>query len=258
MKLSERIYWKGIEQLKNDPEFIKNAEKEFPQHLKMKDAYGDNTEDDDVTKSSRRDFLKVMGFSVAAVSLTACEAPVKHAIPYLTAPEEVIPTVPNYYASTFVEGGEASPVVIKTREGRPIFVDGNAFSPLSKGKVNARISASVLGLYDNEKAKHPLKNKEKVDWKTVDNEVSSKISSLGSNLSIVSQTVVSPTTQKLIDEFCAKTGAKHVSYDPVSVSGMMEANFRSFGKRVVPSYNFDKADLIVSINADFLGFGFLK
>lgn len=253
MKLSERIYWKGIEQLKNDPEFIKNAEKEFPKDLKIKDAYGDNTEeeDDDVTKSSRRDFLKVMGFSVAAVSLTACEAPVKHAIPYLTAPEEIVPTIPNYYASTFIEGGEASPVVIKTREGRPIFADGNAFSPLSKGKVNARISASVLGLYDNEKAKHPLKNNEKTDWKTVDAEISSKI---GSDLRLVSQTVVSPTTQKLINEFCAKTGAKHVSYDPVSVSGMMEANYRSFGRKVVPSYNFDKAELIVSINADFLGF----
>ncbi|WP_338769414.1 TAT-variant-translocated molybdopterin oxidoreductase [Bernardetia sp. ABR2-2B] len=253
MKLSERIYWKGIEQLKNDPDFIQNAEKEFPQDLKIKDAYGDNTkeEDDDITKSSRRDFLKVMGFSVAAVSLTACEAPVKHAIPYLTAPEEVIPTIPNYYASTFVDGGEASPVVIKTREGRPIFADGNAFSPLSKGKVNARISASVLGLYDNEKAKHPLKDKAKTDWKTVDSEISSKIDS---NLRLVSQTVVSPTTQKLINEFCAKTGAKHVSYDPVSVSGMMEANFRSFGRKVVPSYNFDKAELIVSINADFLGF----
>ncbi|AFM04870.1 Fe-S-cluster-containing hydrogenase subunit [Bernardetia litoralis DSM 6794] len=256
MKLSERIYWKGIEQLKNEPEFIQNAEKEFPQDLKMKDAYGDNTEeeDDDVTKSSRRDFLKVMGFSVAAVSLTACEAPVRHTIPYLTAPEEIIPTVPNYYASTYVEGGEASPVVIKTREGRPIFVDGNAFSPLSKGKVNARISASVLGLYDSEKEKHPLKDKEKADWKTIDTEISSKISSLGSNLRLVSQTVVSPTTQKLINEFCAKTGAKHVSYDPVSVSGMMEANYRSFGRKVVPSYNFDKAELIVSINADFLGF----
>ena len=255
MKLSERIYWKGIEQLKNDPEFIKNAEKEFPQDLKIKDAYGDHTqEDDDITKSSRRDFLKVMGFSVAAVSLTACEAPVKHAIPYLTAPADVIPTIPNYYASTFIEGGEASPVVIKTREGRPIFADGNAFSPLSKGKVNARISASVLGLYDNEKVKHPLKGKEKADWKTVDAEISSKVSSLGSSLRIVSQTVVSPTTQKLINEFCAKTGAKHVSYDPVSVSGMMEANYRSFGRKVVPSYNFDKAELIVSINADFLGF----
>jgi molybdopterin-containing oxidoreductase family iron-sulfur binding subunit len=257
MKLSERIYWKGIEQLKNDPEFIKNAEKEFPKDLKIKDTFGDNSEegeDDDVSKSSRRDFLKVMGFSIAAVSLTACEAPVKHAIPYLTAPEEVIPTIPNYYASTFIEGGEASPVVIKTREGRPIFADGNAFSPLSKGKVNARISASVLGLYDNEKAKHPIKNNEKIDWKTIDTEISSKISSLGSNLRLVSQTVVSPTTQKLINEFCAKTGAKHVSYDPISVSGMMEANYRSFGRKVVPSYNFDKAELIVSINADFLGF----
>ena len=260
MKLSERIYWKGIEQLKNDPDFIQNAEKEFPQDLKIKDAYGDNTEeeDDDITKSSRRDFLKVMGFSVAAVSLTACEAPVRHTIPYLTAPEEIVPTIPNYYASTFIEGGEASPVLIKTREGRPILVEGNSGTPsaktFTKGKINARISASVLGLYDNEKVKHPLKDKAKTDWKTIDNEISSKISSLGSNLRIVSQTVVSPTTQQLINEFCAKTGAKHVSYDPVSVSGMIEANYRSFGRKVIPSYNFDKADLIVSINADFLGF----
>jgi len=93
--MGKKVYWKGVEQLTNDPEFVKHASKEFPHDLPINDAFGDNSEDS-ATKSNRRDFLKLMGFSVAAASLAACETPVKKAIPYLNKPEEIDPGVPNY------------------------------------------------------------------------------------------------------------------------------------------------------------------
>ena len=91
----QKTYWKGTEQLTNDPSFVKNAEKEFPEYLPINDKKESNG-----GSPSRRDFLKMMGFGVAAASLAACEAPVRKAIPYLNKPVDVDPGIPNYYAST--------------------------------------------------------------------------------------------------------------------------------------------------------------
>jgi molybdopterin-containing oxidoreductase family iron-sulfur binding subunit len=251
MKISKKTYWKGIEQLKNDPQFIKDAEKEFPEYLSIKDAYGDNSEDSD-SGTSRRDFLKLMGFSVAAVTLAACEPPIKKAIPYLNKPETIEPGVPNYYASTYSEGGEYCAVVVKTREGRPIFVEGNKMSSLSQGGVNSRVSASVLSLYDDEKSKHASKGGKKIDWKTIDKEISSKLTS-AQNVYLVSNTIISPSTKRLIREFGAKySNFKHITYDPNSFSGMLAAHAKK-GTAAIPSFDFSKADTIVSFDADFLG-----
>ena len=114
-------YWKGLEQLKNSAEFQEQANKEFPEYLPINDG-----ED-----PSRRDFLKLMGFGIAAVSLAACETPVKKAIPYVKKPESVDPTLPNYYASTYVSGSDYCSVLVKTREGRPIKLEGNKLSTIS-------------------------------------------------------------------------------------------------------------------------------
>lgn len=249
MKISKKTYWKGIEQLKNDPQFIKDAEKEFPEYLSIKDAYGDNS---DESGTSRRDFLKLMGFSVAAVTLAACEPPIKKAIPYLNKPETIEPGVPNYYASTYSEGGEYCAVVIKTREGRPIYAEGNKMSSLTQGGVNARVSASVLSLYDDEKSKHASKGGKKVDWKAIDKEISSKLAS-AQNVYLVSNTIISPSTKRLIREFGAKySNFKHITYDSNSFSGMIAAHAKK-GTAALPSLDFSKADTIVSFGADFLG-----
>jgi len=116
MKENKKTYWKGLEQLTNDPEFVKHADQEFPGFTSKKGQAEDNG-------SSRRDFLKMMGFSVAAASLAACEAPVRKAIPYVNKPVDINPSVPNYYASTFANGGDYASIVVKTREGRPIKID---------------------------------------------------------------------------------------------------------------------------------------
>src|SRR5215212_8981064 len=118
----EKKYWKGVEELSNDPEFVRLKNNEFFEHLPVDEVVGRKAESSENT--SRRDFLKFLGFSVAAASLAACEAPVKKAIPYVIKPEEVTLGVPNYYASTFFDGQDYCSVVVKTREGRPIKVDG--------------------------------------------------------------------------------------------------------------------------------------
>ena len=99
-------YWKGLEQLQQTPEFEKYANKEFAQELPLEEGDGE---------TSRRDFLKMMGFGVTAASLAACETPIKKAIPYVTKPVNVDPTIPNYFASTYISGSDQASVVVKTR-----------------------------------------------------------------------------------------------------------------------------------------------
>jgi MoCo/4Fe-4S cofactor protein with predicted Tat translocation signal len=242
MENTTKKYWKGVEELKNDIGFVKNANREF--NL-------DDIENDPSVQ--RRDFLKVLGFSVAAVSLAACDAPVRKAIPYLNKPESVEPGIPNWYASTYAEGGDYCSILVKTREGRPIKIEGNRLSSITKGGVSARVHASVLSLYDNEKLKAPQKGSSEIKWEDLDKEVIAGLNK-GGNIRIVSNTILSPTTKKVIADFTTKyPSAKLVTYDANSASGLIQANAESFGQAVVPSYDFSKASVIVGINADFLG-----
>ncbi len=248
MKENQKTYWKGIEQLTNDADFVKKNETEFPEYLPIGNEEGG---------SNRRDFLKLMGFGVAAATLASCETPIRKAIPYLNKPVDVDPSVPNYYASTYVNGGDAVSVVVKTREGRPIKVDGNKYSSITKGGTNAQVEASVLSLYDKERLTGPRKGGADIAWESLDAEVAGKLNSIanaGGQIRIVSKSVLSPTTKKAVGEFVEKfPTTKHVSYDPISAYGISEANRRSFGQSMIPSYDFSQAKTIVSIGADFLG-----
>ncbi|MCS6967654.1 MAG: TAT-variant-translocated molybdopterin oxidoreductase [Cytophagales bacterium] len=253
MEEIRKIYWKGIEELTNDPEFVKYAEREFPEYLPIKDSYGDN----ESAAPTRRDFLKLMGFSLAAVSLAACETPVKKAIPWLNKPETVDPSIPNYYASTYLDGSDYCAVVVKARDGRPIFIEGNSFSSITKGGINATATASIMTLYDIEKAKGPSKNGKEVQWEVIDKEIITQLEQIaqaGGQIRLVSNTIMSPSTQSVINDFIAKyPTTKHVIYDQVSAYGLLQANAFQFGKAVIPSYQFDKAETIVTFGADFLG-----
>lgn len=249
MRDNKKTYWKGIEQLSNDPEYVKHADKEFPEYLPI----SDNEEGG----STRRDFLKMMGFGIAAASLAACEAPVRRAIPYVNKPVDVDPGVPNYYASTYTNGGDYCSIVVKTREGRPIKIEGNKLSKHSQGGVNAQVEASVLTLYDNERLRGPQSGGKDTKWETLDKEVINKLNSIaaqGGQISLVSNTILSPTTKQVIADFKAKyPTTEHVMYDSASSEGMLSANESSFGVRAIPAYDFSKADVIVSFGADFLG-----
>lgn len=251
MKENKKQYWNGLEQLKKDPEYLKYADREFPQELPL------GRQDEAVTSGSRRDFLKVMGFSVAAASLAACEAPVRKAIPFLNKPVNLEPGVPNYYASTYNQGGDFCSILVKTREGRPIKIQGNSLSGVTCGRTNAQVEASILSLYDKERLTGPLSDGERSEWELADQEVIRLLNDIklrNGQLRIVSHSIISPTTRKIIDAFIEKyPTAKHITYEPDTMHGMREANRRSFGQALIPTYDFSKADVIVSFNADFLG-----
>jgi molybdopterin-containing oxidoreductase family iron-sulfur binding subunit len=152
---NEKKYWKGIEELNQTASFQESLESEFPQSNSTVEGL---LTDDQLNESStgRRDFLKFLGFSVAAATVAACETPVIKAVPYVMKPENVIPGMPTWYASTYYDGSSYASIIVKTREARPIFIKGNPDFGFSHGVVNAQIIASVLGLYDSERLQHPL------------------------------------------------------------------------------------------------------
>jgi MoCo/4Fe-4S cofactor protein with predicted Tat translocation signal len=251
MESSQKRYWKGVEELENDVQFVKNANSEFANPSPdTDDLLGGNG-------TPRRDFLKAMGFGMAAVSLAACETPVHKAISYINKPETIYPSISDYYASTYSEGGDYASLLVETRDGRPIKIEGNPLSSITKGGTTARVQASILSLYDIDKLKGPKRGDTDVDWKTIDREVVSQLNTIsgrGGAIRIVTSTIMSPSTKAVISQFVAKyPTARHIMYDANSVFGLVSANQTSFGKATVPAYDFSKAKTIVSIGADFLG-----
>lgn len=248
---SNKKYWKGLEELNKTPEFVELNKHEFAEPIPIEEVLTGGGLNG---KSPRRDFLKALGFGVGAVTLAACQkVPVHKSIPYLIKPEEVTPGVPNYYTSTY----EGQAILVKTREGRPIKIEGHPNDIIAKGGASAQAQASVLDLYDVNRLKNPLKDNSDSGWAQVDDFVVRALLTIkasGKKIRIVSSTVSSPSTLGVIADFVKQfPTAKHINYDAVSYTGIIQANQNSFGKAVLPHYNFDKADIIVSFGADFLG-----
>jgi MoCo/4Fe-4S cofactor protein with predicted Tat translocation signal len=238
-------YWKGIEELENSPEFTKNAFSEFGDFLPMKESHGST----DASVAPRRDFLKLMGFGIAAATLASCETPIRKAIPYLNKPEEVDPGIANFYASTYFNGSDYNSILVKTREGRPIKLEGNPESPVTRGGLSARAQAAVLNLYDKGRLQHFAIKGNKAEKDKVDQEIRTKLAGATGRIAIVSPTIISPSTKKVIADFAARyPNTEHVMYDANSQSALLRAN-----GGVLPAYDFSKADVIVSLDADFLG-----
>jgi molybdopterin-containing oxidoreductase family iron-sulfur binding subunit len=248
--------WIGTEDLSRNPEFMENAGNEF-KDTPLFEMLGEEDAGKNL-KSNRRDFLKFLGFGLGAATIAAgCDIPVKRAIPYVVKPEEIVPGVATYYASSIVRGGDFCPVLVKTREGRPIKIEGNSKSTITRGGTSARAQAEVLELYNTNRLKAPLKKNEKkyeeMEWAAFDEEIISKFNA-SKGIRVVSSTNMSPTSEKVLKEFVqAYPVTKIVKYDPVSSAAMLKANEQSFGIRAIPDFKFNMADVIVSFNADFLG-----
>lgn len=247
-------YWKGLEDLNNDPAFIKSAQSEFAEEIPMEQFLSNDSLEE--TSTPRRDFLKFLGFSVTAASLAACQTPVSRVIPYVIKPEEITVGVSNWYATAFYDGHDFCNVLVKTREGRPIKIEGNKLSSITQGGTNSRVQASVLSLYDNERANGPKEKGAPTTWEDADKKIIAQLDSIaaaGGAIALLSSSIISPSTQQIITDFTAKyKNVKHVTYDAVSYSGIIEANKQSFAKAVVPVYNFENAKVIVSFACDFL------
>jgi molybdopterin-containing oxidoreductase family iron-sulfur binding subunit len=248
---SNKKYWKGLEELNNTPEFVEKNKHEFAEPIPIEDVLESGGLQN---KTPRRSFLKAMGFGVGAVTLAACQkVPVHKSIPYLIKPEEVTPGVANFYVSSY----DGHAILVKTREGRPIKVEGNPNDILSNGGLSAQAQASVLDLYDINRVKNPMQDGGENEWDAIDAFVKNELTAIkagGKGIRLVSSTINSPSTLAAIADFTAAyPNTKHITYDAISYTGIIQANAASFGKAVLPHYNFDKADVIVSFGADFLG-----
>ncbi len=254
--MSKKKYWQSFGELNQTESFQESTKNEFQEELLPLADLDDKGILD--AKTPRRDFLKYLGFSTAAAAVAAsCKTPVRKAVPYLNRPDDIIPGVANYYASTYVNGGDAISVVVKQRDGRPIKIEGNELSTITNGGTNAQAQASVLDLYDNTRLRYPMEKtakgfKEVPGFDAFDKMAGAAI--VGKNVALLTSSINSPSTLLIIKDFLAKyPGSRHVQYDAVSYSGMMLANEACYGKKAIPSYHFDKAKVVVSLGADFLG-----
>lgn len=256
--------WGSEAELTGDERFDKIVASEEFVSLPIVDQLG-NDEVVEETQASRRDFLKYVGFGLGAATIAAsCDTPVKRAIPYVIKPDSIVPGVASYYASSFFDGSDYCAILVKTREGRPIKIEGNSFSSITQGGTSARAQASVLSLYDTSriqgpgniidgKVDFPKKMEDRLTWADLDKAVVGKLNA-SSNIRIITNTNISPSTNRAMADFKVKyPNAEVVTYDPVSSSALLQANSADFGRQAVPSYHFDKADVIVSFGADFLG-----
>ncbi len=207
--------------------------------------------------TTRRNFLKATGFSMAAFLASCSRAPVEKAIPFLIQPEEVIPGKAYWYASTSHSCPSGCGVLVKNRDGRPIKIEGNPEHPVSQGGVCPVCQAGILGLYDSKRLFHPMKNEKKSSWENIDNAIAGDINKAISekkDIVLLTGTITSPSTREYIQRFLNKyKNSFHYEYDPVSYSAILDAHKINYGERILPGYKFDKADLIISFEADFLG-----
>jgi MoCo/4Fe-4S cofactor protein with predicted Tat translocation signal len=250
--MDQKKYWQNFGDLNNSEEFKKEQKDEFKEELPLADLDGKLLD----AQTPRRDFLKYVGFSTAAAIVAAsCEMPVRKTVPYLNKRDDIIPGVSNYYASTYVNEGDVIPVVVKQREGRPIKIEGNELSKITNGGTSAQCQASVLDLYDTSRLRYPMANGKEATFEAMDKMIEDAMAGLGGKpVVLLTSTITSPTSLEVIKGFLAKyPGSRHVQYDAVSYSGMIMANQASYGKKSIPVYQFDKAKVIVSLGADFLG-----
>jgi molybdopterin-containing oxidoreductase family iron-sulfur binding subunit len=253
---SNKKYWKSVEELNENSSIVETLRNnEFVEAIPTEDFLSDK-ESLSSSSTTRRDFLKYVGFSTAAATLAACEGPVHKSIPYVLQPEQIIPGVADFYATTMFDGYDFANLLVKTREGRPIKIENNTIAG-AKFAANARVHASVLSLYDSMRLKVTKVAQKEATWQEADLKIKASIADAktkGGQVVLLTGTLASPSTEKLIAEFIAKNPtAKHVVYDSVSESAALDAFEAVYGERALVDYDFSKANTIVALDADFLG-----
>src|SRR6202035_1081998 len=255
--MSDKKHWQSFGERSNSEAYQQAAGDEFKESLPLEGLDGKGLLD---ARHPRRDFLKYLGFSTAAATLAAsCEMPVRHVIPYLNKPENMVSGVADYYATTFVSGGDAVSIVAKVRDGRPIKLEGNDLSGVTRDGTSARVQASILDLYDTARLRYPVQMvngvpQEVTSFEAFDKLVADSMMGQTGAMVLLTPTITSITSKQVIADFLVHfPGSRHVQYDADSFSGVLLANEASYGKRAIPSYHFDNAKVIVSLGADFLG-----
>jgi molybdopterin-containing oxidoreductase family iron-sulfur binding subunit len=198
------------------------------------------------------------GFSIAATTIGGCQrAPVQYAVARLSSSEGITPGRSYHYATTCGGCSAGCGLLVKNRDGRPIKLEGNPDHPLSHGGLCAAGQASLLGLYDVERLSHPLQDGQPAQWPDVDKAIVAQLETIRKEkrpVRFVTGPIVSPTTRALIERFLGSfADARHVVHDSRSCSAILDAHAKTHGQHVLPHYQLDKAQVIVSFAADFLG-----
>lgn len=251
---SSSSYWRSLDEKYQTPEFVENLNKEF-MSSPMKTEEGKSG-------LARRQFMKLMGASVAMSAAACVRRPVQKIIPYNQRPKDIIPGLPNYYASSWMDGLEGIGTLVKTREGRPLHVAGNKENPTSGGGLSPRASAHILSLYDPDRltspmvnAVNPKKRKNgiavKRKWDDVDAQVSGQLKK--GAVRIVTSSYPSKHTEALMESFASKFDGQVVYWDVLSTETSREAQKIAYGSEVVPQWHLDKSKVTVSIDGDILG-----
>ena len=202
--------------------------------------------------------MRLAGFTVGATALMGCSRGVEHGVmPFLVRPEEVTPGKAYWYASVCGGCAAGCGILAKDRDGRPIKLEGNPEHPLTGGGLCAIGQASVVGLYDAHRLRHPLRAGEGARWAEVDREIGRSLTSLrstGGSVRFLTDSTCGPAEREAIATFLARfQDGRHVIYDPISTSAIADAHLETHGARIVPRYRFDRAETIVGLGADFLG-----
>jgi molybdopterin-containing oxidoreductase family iron-sulfur binding subunit len=203
------------------------------------------------TASSRRDFVKIIGASMAMAGLTACRRPVENILPYTRKPEEVIPGIPLNYATSMPLDGVLRPLLVESHEGRPTKVEGNPDHPGSSGSAGLFEQASVLGLYDPDRSKRVLREGGAASW----SDFASMAAGIGAanRVLVIAEPSSSMTEHALRRALEARVGSlRWVSYEPAGTAASERGYTRAFGRPLRPRYRFDEAAVIVSLDSDFL------
>ncbi len=240
-------YWRSLEELSDTPEFQLWVEDEFPNRRGLADL-------------DRRTFLKYMGASVALAGLAGCrgmfldEAKV---VPYVKMPEELVPGKPLFYATTMPLYGFGFGVLVESHEGRPTKIEGNPDHPASLGSARSMVQASVLGLYDPDRSQNVSAKGDLSNWDgflvTARKALEDQKASKGSGVRILTDTVTSPTLAGQIKEFLAAyPAAKWHQYEPLARDNAYEGAKLAFGQPVNTVFDFKRAKVVVSLDADFL------
>jgi MoCo/4Fe-4S cofactor protein with predicted Tat translocation signal len=249
-----RDYWRSLEDLASTPEFKDLVEREFPQQ-----AIG-WSEDEDKAEG-RRNFLKLMGASLALAGMTACtRQPTEHIMPYVRQPEELVPGKPLFFATAATLHGVATGLLAESHEGRPTKVEGNPEHPASLGACDPYSQASVLGLYDPDRSQALTLNGDIRTWNdflgSLRGILAAQKTKNGAGIRILTETVTSPTMANQLriirDLYPA---AKWHQWEPAGPHSARAAAQQTFGEPVNTYYNLANANVIVSLDSNFLAAG---
>src|SRR6185369_1430931 len=243
--LRGKEYWRSLEELARDEDsFDEFFHQEFPQQAASLDKGVD-----------RRDFMKLMGASVAMAGLAACKQPAESIVPYVRQPENTIPGQPIFFATAMTLGGYASGVLAESHLGRPTKIEGNPDHPSSLGGTNAFMQASVLGLYDPDRSQVVRHVGDVATWSDFIAALQPVLKNPG-GIRLLTQTITSPSIGAQIQALMtALPGMKWHQWEPVNRDNVREGAKLAFGSYVHPVYHFDKANVVVSLGSDFMGSG---